>query len=82
MQDKRRPYEYRTKHDIITNLKMLTHPRQTPCECRRPRHRHAGHVCPGVKQGDELKACLTLIAKTDSADPNLTALNDVLASLT
>jgi hypothetical protein len=31
----------------------------------------------------ELKACLALIAaKTDGADPNLTALNDVLASLT
>jgi hypothetical protein len=31
----------------------------------------------------ELKECLTLIvAKTDSADPNLTTLNDVLASLT
>jgi len=31
----------------------------------------------------ELKTCLALIAgKTDSADPNLTTLNDVLASLT
>ncbi len=31
----------------------------------------------------ELKICLTtIVAKTDSADPNLTTLNDVLASLT
>lgn len=30
----------------------------------------------------ELKACLTLLAKwTDAADPNLTTINDVLASL-
>jgi hypothetical protein len=31
----------------------------------------------------ELRGCLALVAaKTDSADPNLTTLNDVLASLT
>jgi hypothetical protein len=31
----------------------------------------------------ELKACLTVLARsTDAADPNLTTLNDILASLT
>jgi len=34
-------------------------------------------------KASELKVCLTLIVKsTDTADPNLTTLNDILASLT
>jgi len=42
-----------------------------------------GMLALALTKAYELKGCLTLIAaKTDSADPNLTTLNDVLASLT
>jgi hypothetical protein len=42
-----------------------------------------GTLALALTKAYELKGCLTLIAaKTDSADPNLTTLNDVLASLT
>ena len=42
-----------------------------------------GMLASALTKAYELKACLTLVAaKTDSADPNLTTLNDVLASLT
>jgi esterase/lipase len=41
-----------------------------------------GMLALALTKAYELKGCLTLIAaKTDSADPNLTTLNDVLASL-
>ncbi|MFZ0136691.1 MAG: hypothetical protein WAK89_06520 [Candidatus Sulfotelmatobacter sp.] len=43
----------------------------------------AGMLALASTKAAELKVCLTLIVKsTDSADGNLTALNDILASLT
>jgi hypothetical protein len=43
----------------------------------------AGMLALALNKANELKVCLTLIVKsTDSADPNLTTLNDILASLT
>ena len=42
-----------------------------------------GMLALALSKANELKGCLTLIARsTDSADPNLTTLNDILASLT
>ena len=42
-----------------------------------------GMLALAYGKATELKVCLTLIAKvTDGADPNLTTLNDILASLT
>jgi len=42
-----------------------------------------GMLAEALTKAYELKNCLTLLtAHTDSADPNLTTLNDVLASLT
>jgi hypothetical protein len=42
-----------------------------------------GMLSLALTKAYELKLCLTVVAsKTDSADPNLTTLNDVLASLT
>jgi hypothetical protein len=43
----------------------------------------AGMLALALTKAYALKQCLTLIVgKTDGADPNLTTLNDVLASLT
>ena len=42
-----------------------------------------GMMALALSKANELKGCLTLVARsTDSADPNLTTLNDILASLT
>jgi hypothetical protein len=42
----------------------------------------AGMLALAVSKALELKTCLTLLAKaTDGADPNLTTLNNILASL-
>lgn len=42
----------------------------------------AGMLALALSKANELKLCLTLIVRsTDGADPNLTALNDILASL-
>ena len=42
-----------------------------------------GMLSDALLKANELKVCLTLIAgKTDSADPNLATLNNILASLT
>ncbi|MGB8989956.1 MAG: hypothetical protein WCC37_25390 [Candidatus Sulfotelmatobacter sp.] len=42
-----------------------------------------GMLALALSKAAELKVCLTQIVKsTDGADPNLTALNDILASLT
>jgi hypothetical protein len=42
-----------------------------------------GMLALALSKAAELKVCLTLIVRsTDSADANLTALNDILASLT
>ena len=41
-----------------------------------------GMLALALTKANELKACLTLLVRsTDSADPNLTTLNDILASL-
>jgi hypothetical protein len=41
-----------------------------------------GMLALALIKANELKACLALVVRsTDSADPNLTALNDILASL-
>jgi hypothetical protein len=41
-----------------------------------------GMLSLALDKANELKVCLTLIVnKTDSADPNLATLNNVLASL-
>jgi hypothetical protein len=43
----------------------------------------AGMLALALSKANELKVCLTLIVRsTDGADPNLTALNNILASLT
>jgi hypothetical protein len=43
----------------------------------------AGMLALALSKAAELKLCLTLIVRsTDSADANLTMLNDILASLT
>jgi hypothetical protein len=42
-----------------------------------------GMLSLALTKANELKVCLTLIVRsTDPADPNLTNLNDILASLT
>jgi hypothetical protein len=42
-----------------------------------------GMLALALSKAVELKVCLTLLVRsTDSADPNLTTLNDILASLT
>lgn len=43
----------------------------------------AGMLQLALSKANELKVCLSVIARsTDGADPNLTTLNDILASLT
>ncbi|HWW16327.1 MAG TPA: hypothetical protein VN310_16840 [Candidatus Dormibacteraeota bacterium] len=42
----------------------------------------AGMLALALSKANELKVCLTLLVRsTDAADPNLTTLNDILASL-
>ena len=42
-----------------------------------------GMLSLALSKANELKVCLTLIvSRTDSADPNLATLNNILASLT
>lgn len=69
---------------IITNLKTLTSSTANTLKSA-----SAGGVDMqgmlglALSKANELKVCLTLIARaTDAADPNLTTLNDILASLT
>jgi len=69
---------------IISNLKAATTPTTNTLKSAGT----GGVDMPGMlalalSKAAELKACLTLIVRsTDGADPNLTALNDILASLT
>jgi len=69
---------------IITNLKALA----TPTANTLKNSGADGADMPGMlalalTKAAELKVCLTLLAKiTDSADPNLTTVNNILASLT
>lgn len=68
---------------IVTNLKGLSAPTANTLS-----NAHAegidmpGMLALALTKAYELKTCLTLLANhTDSADPNLTTLNNVLASL-
>jgi secreted protein with Ig-like and vWFA domain len=68
---------------IITNLKTVT-----ASTTNTLRSAGAGGVdmvgmlALALSKANELKACLTLLVRsTDGADPNLTTLNDILASL-
>ena len=69
---------------IITNLKSVTLSTANTLKSAGT----GGIDMPGMlalalSKAAELKVCLTLIVRsTDSADPNLTTLNDILASLT
>jgi uncharacterized membrane protein YhfC len=69
---------------IITNFKNVTAPTaNTLADATAYGLDMAGMLALALTKAYELKVCLTTIAaKTDSADPNLTTLNDVLASLT
>lgn len=69
---------------IITNLKNLTPPTaNTLADANAEGMDMPGMLSLALTKAYELKVCLTQIVKfTDSADPNLTTLNDVLASLT
>jgi hypothetical protein len=69
---------------IVTNLKNVTAPTaNTLADANGYGMDMPGMLASALTKAYELKACLALIAaKTDSADPNLTTLNDVLASLT
>jgi hypothetical protein len=68
---------------IITNLKSATAPTANTLKSASA----GGFDTPGtlalaLSKATELKVCLTLIVRfTDSADANLTTLNDILASL-
>jgi hypothetical protein len=69
---------------IITNLKSVT---LSTASTRKSANTNgidmAGMLALALSKAAELKVCLTLIVRsTDSADVNLTALNDILASLT
>ena len=69
---------------IVTNLKTATAPTSNTLK----NSGVGGIDMPGMlalalSKANELKACLTLIVKsTDAADPNLTAINEILTSLT
>ncbi|HVI10785.1 MAG TPA: hypothetical protein VND65_21020 [Candidatus Binatia bacterium] len=69
---------------IITNLKNLTAPTaNTISDANSYGMDMPGMLSLALAKAYELKLCVTVIAsKTDSADPNLTTLNDILASLT
>ena len=69
---------------IITNLKSITaSTANTLSDACNGGFDMPGTLALALTKADELKVCLTLIVRfTDSADPNLTTLNDILASLT
>jgi hypothetical protein len=69
---------------IITNLKTLTlATANTLKSAGSGGIDMQGMLALALSKAAELKVCLEQIAKsTDGADPNLTALNDILASLT
>jgi aspartyl aminopeptidase len=68
---------------IITNLKGVSAPTtNTLTDSVAVGMDVNGMLALSLEKAYELKACLNLIvAHTDSADPNLTTLNNVLASL-
>jgi hypothetical protein len=69
---------------IITNLKTVTlSTANTLKSADAGGIDMAGMLELALIKAAELKVCLTLVVKsTDSADPNLATLNDILASLT
>jgi hypothetical protein len=69
---------------IVTNLKNVSAPTaNTLADANGYGLDMPGMLALALTKAYELKGCLTLIAaKTDSGDPNLTTINDVLASLT
>jgi len=69
---------------IITNLKTMSVPTaNTLADSTTAGLDIRGMLALALSKAYELKVCLNLIAEhTDSADPNLTTVNDVLASLT
>ncbi len=69
---------------IITNLKGLAAPTaNTLVDADAYGMDMPGMLSGALLKASELKVCLTVIAnKTDSADPNLTTINNILASLT
>ncbi|MFZ0420472.1 MAG: hypothetical protein WAM04_20380, partial [Candidatus Sulfotelmatobacter sp.] len=69
---------------IITNLKNMTSPTaNTLADANAEGMDMPGMLSLALTKANELKVCLTLMVRsTDSADPNLTNLNDILASLT
>jgi hypothetical protein len=69
---------------IVTNLKNVTPPTaNTIADATAGGLDMPGMLALALTKAYELKECLTLIVgKTDSADPNLTTLDDILASLT
>jgi hypothetical protein len=68
---------------IITNLKGVTPPTaNTVADSVTYGLDVSGMLAGALEKAYELKACLTiLVAHTDSADPNLATMNNVLASL-
>jgi hypothetical protein len=68
---------------IITNLKTLTASTANTLKSSGGNGVDMpGMLALALSKANELKACLTLLVRsTDSADPNLTTLNDILASL-
>ncbi len=68
---------------IVTNLKGLSAPTaNTLSDAHAEGIDMPGMLALALTKAYELKTCLTLLANhTDSADPNLTTLNNVLASL-
>lgn len=69
---------------IVTNLKGLTPPTtNTITDSNTAGLDVNGMLALALTKALELKNCLTLlVAHTDSADPNLTTLDNILASLT
>lgn len=68
---------------IITNLKGISAPTaNTITDCENAGVDVSGMLALALTKAYELKQCLTLLAAhTDSADPNLATIDDVLASL-
>ncbi len=68
---------------IITNLKTATVPTANTFKSAGAEGLDVqGMLALALSKANELKACIALIVRaTDGADLNLTALNDILASL-
>ena len=68
---------------IITNLKNATAATTaSTADANTAGTDGSGMLALALTKALELKSCLTLLARvTDSADPNLTAFNNILASL-